>query len=456
MKKSLFMLLTLIPMLMQGINLDDAISQAIDNNKELQSLAYDIQITEKDIDIAYSNALPQVNFEGGLKYTETHNPDAFTTVPSNVVNSLDENATANEELLAAHTNALYDGLIPDEEVEAVQVAGSINLQQLIYAGGTVSNYIDISKKMLDIKSKQYELQKRNTIYKTKELFYQSLLARDVVQITRESYDLANEHYKLVQKLYEDDMSSEYDMLRAELEVSKIEPQVQEAENNYEIVVSALEQHLGNISIASIEGSIELPVYEDFTLKQCYIEMLNNRIELQLTEKSLDIKKIQYDIAKGNFLPKVAFEAGVSLFSQDDELQTDGDYYGHEYSLGLGVSIPIFSGFSNSNNLKKSKIAIRQQNLNNADLEDKLRLEVKQNLLNLEKVEETVKTQEKNLSLAQTGYEIAQTRYNNQVGIQLELFDAQIQLEQAKLELKNAIYNVIINKEKLELSLGREL
>jgi len=456
MKRVLLVIVGIIPLFLSGITLERSIELSLAKNRELLSKQFDISKAERDIEVSKSNLLPQLSFEVGGNISNTHNPEAFTGGPGNIEDKLTLTASEDAHMLADHMNGIYESLVPEDSETKVQVSSKIKATQLIYSGGKVSTGVKINQTLLEIQKDSYELAKENVIYRTKELFYSALLTRDVLQITKDSWALANKHYQQVKLMNEEGMSSDYDLLRAELEVSRLEPAVEKAINDYKMVISALEQHLGNSSIDVIEGDIVLPMAEDISLNQCYIELIDNRIELKMANKKKQIEKYSYKIAKSDYLPSIGLNSEVGIFAQDEDMPTDSDYYGYSYSIGIGFSIPLFTGFSTENKIKKAKLSLKQVLNDNADMEDKLRLEVKQNHLELGKTWKTVRTMNKNLELAESGFAIATTRYENQLGIQLELIDAQLQLKQAKLELKNATYNTIMATEKLHLSLGRKL
>ncbi|MCB5246793.1 MAG: TolC family protein, partial [Candidatus Cloacimonetes bacterium] len=56
-------------------------------------------------------------------------------------------------------------------------------------------------------------------------------------------------------------------------------------------------------------------------------------------------------------------------------------------------------------------------------------------------------------MAQRGLELARVRYDNQLGIQLEVFDAQTTLSAIKLQYYQAIYEVISATRMLQKYLG---
>ena len=68
---------------------------------------------------------------------------------------------------------------------------------------------------------------------------------------------------------------------------------------------------------------------------------------------------------------------------------------------------------------------------------------------------SIKGQEKNVELAQQGYEIARTRFENGLGTQLEVNDADLVLRRASLNKLQAIYELRIAEVELQMILGNK-
>ena len=91
-----------------------------------------------------------------------------------------------------------------------------------------------------------------------------------------------------------------------------------------------------------------------------------------------------------------------------------------------------------------------------DSEELIALQIRQDHQKLNNAWENYRVQAENIKLAERSLELAQVRYDNQVGIQLEVFDAQIMLQAIKLQYYQAIYEIISADRNLNKSLGIKL
>jgi outer membrane protein TolC len=95
-------------------------------------------------------------------------------------------------------------------------------------------------------------------------------------------------------------------------------------------------------------------------------------------------------------------------------------------------------------------------LQQQDTQELIALQIKQNHQRLQHALKNYETQEENIRMAERNLELAQIRYENQVGIQLEVFDAQITLSAIKLQYYSAIYDVIAAEREFSKSIGKNL
>ena len=328
------------------------------------------------------------------------------------------------------------------------------MTQVLFLGGKLINGIKAVDRYRSIQRLNYWVEEQNLILKTHEIFYQCLLAEKLAQVQQDGLNMANQHLARVEAFFEEGMVSEFDLLRARLEVAKLEPQVLQAKNTYEIALSAFRMHLGSEDESlRPEGEFALPEKMEVTLEEALSSGKEKRVELELIDIATEVAQIKYNAEKGNYLPNIALSADYSLFTAADDFSIEKDDFGSRYSIGIGIQIPIFTGLSNTSKRNHAKSVYLQAQYQQRDLENMIRLEITQNWQNLQHTFHNYEVQSQNIRMAERSLEIAQARYDNQVGIQLEVFDARITLSGIRLQYLQSIYNVIIDQLKLTKSMG---
>jgi len=440
-----------------SLTLEQSIELAKQNNKALLAAKEDVIIADQSYYEVRGLLLPQLNLQGAYQLSKTWMPESTQLDKVDFSTYLDDNATSNDSILAGICSKLTNSMIPDKTVKEGSIAGQLKLDQIIFSGGKLTNGLHAIGRYRSIQKLRYKLKEQDLIAATTDMFYQTLLAQKVKEIQHEALDIAIRHLNQVELLNQEGQVSEFDLLRARLEVAKLRPNVVQAQNNYDLALSAFKKQIGYAdSVIILEGEFLLPQTCEETLQEALSLAEKQRIELQLSSINTEIMKINYQAEKGNYLPNIALTAGYSLFTAADEYAIERDDFGTAFNVGIGFSIPLFTGLANTAKRNHAKHTYTQARINETDTQEMIALQVKQAWQQLQSALENYNVQVENTKLAERSLQLAQVRYESQVGIQLEVFDAQISLNSVKLAYYNSIYNVISSNQQLKKAMGYNL
>jgi outer membrane protein TolC len=215
-----------------GITLEESVTLALKNNLSLQAAAEDIGIADGMYREVTSSLLPQISLSGGYQMQRTELPGSMIPPAIDVTGNLGDNATEDEQMLAGYLEQGFNSFLPERTEDETSFVGQIKLDQVVYLGGKLLSGIRAAGIYKTVERKRYEMLQQELIYQTTDLFYQGLLLEDLIAINREALQLAGDHFKRIEKMFDQGLVSEFDLIRAELELLKLQPQLQEAENNY--------------------------------------------------------------------------------------------------------------------------------------------------------------------------------------------------------------------------------
>lgn len=453
MKRTLLVALLLAALALNAVqlNLEESVQRAIESNKDLEIARQEVGVYQQEYKNVRGNILPQVKLEAGYQYKKTYMPDA--AVPGFTFTSMLDDDPSDFDAAVAGT---VDALFPQDETDEYSAAATVKLTQPLFLGGKLINGISIAGKLYHLEEKKYFVIEQQLIYDTKNKFYQTKLAAKVVDIQMDALSFARKYASQVNDMYVQGLVSEYDKLRSDLEVKKLEPQVLDARKNYELAMQSFKDFLNIEEDLELMGEIEIPEMDDVKLEAAMVEAKEERIELELSEIGVDVSKTFLRIQKGNFLPDIAVSGEYSYFGQSDQSSIESDNWGSYYQLGIGFSMPLFTGLSNAAKIAKAKHQLKQTKLSHQDLEEKINLDVRNSYRTWQTSMEKVKVQEENMALAERALEIANARYENQISNQLEVIDAQLQVKSVKLSYFSAAYEAAISYEQLKKAMGRNL
>ena len=474
-KISVLLILTfcIVPILVHSetLHLSDCVELALKNNRELQRARAEVEKMKQEYNNVRGNLLPQITLSAGYQLSQSHLPNSavgdITPLSDMIYGSSDlyGNPTANDSLeiendqiIGGYVDGIVDGLFPTKLQKEASAAVQIKLDQVIFLGGKLINGIRIAGKVKTMQQKNYFLVQQDVIYNTKDMFYQVLLLEQVVDIQHEALDLAQQYEKQVNDMFDQGLVSEYDLLRAQLQIVQLKPEILEAENNYVLLLQSFRNHLGiEENDVEFSGEFESPEISELSLSHAIAVGKRDRIELDLASINVEISEVALTVQKGSFLPSIALSSEYQKYAgTSGGYKLNYDDVGDSYQVGIGLSLPLFTGLSNSAKTAKARQSLKQAKLSYLEIEDAIELDVENSYRTLNNAKQKMESQQSNVQLAEKGLTIARARYENQIAVQLEVLDAQVQLKSARLNHLYAMYEVIMASEQLKKTIGIQL
>ena len=190
-------------------------------------------------------------------------------------------------------------------------------------------------------------------------------------------------------------------------------------------------------------------------------MLEQQLKVAQTSRMPTLSAFGSVSISGNDMERLNF--GAMTGGSDGSTSTPGTtesvknsfYWQHPISAGIQLSIPIFSGFRNTNKLKQLRNSMAQLDLQRIYLQQSTEVEVRSSINDLLTARETMFANEKTVQQAQKAYDISNTRYKAGAGTILELNTSELALTQARLNYSQAIYDYLSAKAEYDRIVGRE-
>jgi outer membrane protein TolC len=291
-----------------------------------------------------------------------------------------------------------------------------------------------------------------TIFNAKSAFFGYLLARDFVKVAEESVELAEKLFKNIESLYKVGMSSKFDLLRSEVRVANLKPQLIRARNNLKIAELNLKTLLGlDLSLpVEIKGELTYELFEP-ELETCIAEALSNRPELSQLMYQRKMAGEMLKLARSSNLPSLALSGTYNFWAH--QFNFNKDTWQNFYAVNLVLTLPLFNGFTTSARVAQSKAMIRELEFTNKGFEDRVKFEVRQALLRLGEAKESLISQEKNVEQAEESVRIAELNFAEGMITTLDVGTAQAALTNAKSNYSQALYDYVLSLAQLDKAMG---
>lgn len=318
-----------------------------------------------------------------------------------------------------------------------------------------------------IKSKQCEIDlileqarasKIDMTKQVKDAYFAVLLAKNSLKVLERSINNAKETLKSTEAGFEQGVVSEYDLIRAKVQVNNLNPSYIAAKNGLELAVLQLKMIL---SLPQEQEIVFLENLEDFSDRIVRVtdaeseRAVNNNSELR--QLDLNIMSLQHNLKMVNsqHLPSLSAFGQYAYQTQAEDFRFSEYNWVGSAAVGLQLSIPIFNGRTVVNKAKQLKISLQELQLQKQYASDGIDLQIQSAINNMKAAQEQLSVNKDAISQAERGYEIAKVRYQTGSGTILELNDSELSMTQANLNYQQSLYDFLTAQTNLEKVLGRE-
>lgn len=320
--------------------------------------------------------------------------------------------------------------------------------QPVFVGGKVLYSYKNAKLDLKIAREKHKNAREEVILNVKKVFFNILVMRQLLKAHEEALQLAETNQKNIQENYNLGMVSKYDLLRADLAVAAVKPNILNIKKLLDLSISSLKFMTGipEQSQINVQGDLKYDQHQ-LELAELIQESLLNRSEI--LQMKLQMKKTDnyLKMAYGQFLPDISLVGRFSYRSNDFKLK--GSNWEDYYTIGLALSYPIFTGFKRSAQVGELRVMKKILALNYQQLNDATKLQVQDLYLTIKQEYENIQAGLKNMETAEEGVRIAELTYNEGLISILELNSSYNDLTKARVNFFQAAYNYNIAVAELE-------
>lgn len=343
--------------------------------------------------------------------------------------------------------------------------GSLSLNQTIFNGfRTLNSY---KQTQLNFERNEIELKRLqdDVSLNVASAYLNVLFNMENFETAKSQYEFSQKQLERVQNLVESGVQPLSNVYDAQANLSGDLQSLTIAQNNHKIALLTLAQLIQvpsegfDVEIIQVEDPSPSIMYDD--VKPIVEYALNNRNEIKIANKNLEIADINIKLSRAGFLPSVSMGYGFNTGANFSNLSEDSSFFqqindnkGH--GLNFNVNIPVFSRFRNQTELAKSKIQ-----KDNVQLElDKTKLDLEANVQRaFTDAQAALRSYQASTASAQArelSFTNAQERYAIGALNSFELEQARLALINAKAQSINAKYDFIFKTQVLDFYLGKSI
>ncbi len=406
----------------QNASLPDLIDYALRNKIELKQAAIDKEIGEREIASALSGWFPQINATGNL----VHNIQLPTTVISG------NTITMGQKNTSGLTFQADQSILSPQLFQASRAAKFIRQQNDLNVESTkIQTVVDVSKAYYDI-----------------------LTSEESINIINENIARLQRQYTEANSRYEVGLVDKTDYKRAQISLNNAQAQLKSAKEIRDYKYDYLKMLLGMQNTQPLTLSFENQNLEaNILLDTTEILNIANRVEFKQLQTLKELQQLNTQYQKWNFLPRLSAYANYALNYRNDNF---GRLYNDNFpnsSVGLSLSVPIFTGTKRIQELRKSELQEERLAWDIRNVENRISTEYAAAMTSYRANITEWRNAKENMALSEEVYNTIKLQYDAGVKSYLELMTAETDLKTSQLNYLNALYAVLSSKLDIQKALG---
>ncbi len=399
-------------LLAKTYDLDAFLSLVEKNSKDLKIAQKDFEMSKAVKKEAWATALPKIFARGNYKRNILEN---FLYV--------DFPGMGRQKFKISRNNEYAFNAVLDQTLFSFQVGTALK------AARQYENLAD----------NVYEASRQAIVTMAKKGFYQALLLKKVWEVSRVSEENAKDNYENIKQKFDNGLVSEFELLQAEVNWKNQIPKTTEAKKNYEMALINLKNFAG-IEDENFELSGQLNVIPDQPESLEVPAILEQRPDFKAMIWEKKMRATNIDAKYAEYYPYLSGSLMYLFSAQSDEWKFENR--NNNIIAGITLNIPIYTGGYTSAQVQKARIEYDKSLLKIDKQKENIANEMKNIRLRLNEAQLRIEAAESTLSSAEKAFKIAKVSADNGLITQLELKDARLFHDQARLNYYMAVFDYL--------------
>lgn len=418
--------------------LQDCIDYAMQENISLQQSRLTAESAQVDIKTAKNALFPSLSFSTSHNLINRPYQESSYTV-------------SGTEILMANTNTNYSG------------SYGLNAQWELFNGGRNLKTIKQEELNSRIAGLDFETTANSIEESIAQVYVQILYASESVKVNENTLEVSKAQRDRGKELFEAGSISSADYAQLESQVSN---------DNYQLVtaITALEDYKLQLKqLLEMEGNVEMLLYipelDDNDVlarlpdkESVYASALQTRPEIESGKLNVSASELDIKIAKSSYYPSLSLSAGIgtSHTTGTDYTFSEQLKNGWNNSVGLTLSVPIFSRRQTKSAVEKAQIGLESTKLQLRETEKELYRTIENLWLDAWSAQQQYLAAAERVKSSRTSFDLVSEQFNLGMKNTVELLTEKNSLLSAEQELLQAKYMAILNIQLLKFYQGMEM
>ena len=414
-------------------NLQQAIEYAYDHNIAVLNAAIDEKIAKQKVNETIGIGLPQIT--AGFQL-EDYFEQPTSLIPGEFFG--EEPGT----------------FIPIKFGTRYNATAAVQATQLIFDGSYLVG-LQASKAYQDLSRKELARTKKETAEAVAKAYYNVLVMKERMKLIDNNVARLAKLRSDTKAMYDNGFVELIDVNRVTVTYNNVEAEKKKLERFFDLSVQLLKFQMGMPVNADLSLVDELQTINfESSLIAPKVDY-SKRIEYSQLQTLQRVNELDLKRYKMAYLPSLSAFLNVNAQAQRDEFDifdTDKKWYPIGV-VGARVNLPLFTGMQRHYRVKQAKLNLEKINNQFTQLENAIDMQYEQARTAMVNSIEALDVQKNNMELAEEVFRITKIKYDQGIGTNIEIINAESSLKEAQTNYYNALYDALIAKIELETATG---
>ena len=328
------------------------------------------------------------------------------------------------------------------------------LRQPLFTGFALISSYRLAELGINQSQLEMDLEKLDLILRVKEAYFNILGSDKAIEVAQTTVESLTQTVKVARSFFEVGMIPVNDVLKAEVELANAEQSLVRAKNAGQTTRSTF----NTVLVRPVNEPVEVEdilVYKPEVGEYSAFEKkaIENRPEIKILDVNILQADQQIRLAKSRYYPEISLS--YQYISDGDEASVKGSpFVDANHWEVLAVANWTFWEWGKTYYAGREKESLKRQLIETKlDVEDGIRLQVKQAMVDLDSSAKNIPTTQKGVESGEENLRVNAERYRAQVSTITDLLDAQTLLARARLDYYRALYDHNLAKARLDRALA---
>ncbi|TSA49248.1 MAG: TolC family protein [Sphingobacteriales bacterium] len=403
-------------------SLQQCIDFALAHQSAYLNAQIDEEISKRKVQEILGLSMPQISASGGL--------NDYIEIPTSLLPG---------EVFGAPAGTY----IPVKFGTQYSASGGLEIGQLV-ADGQYFVAIQATKALKEFTSKSTERTKIETITTVTKAYYNALIANKRMDLLNSNVDRIAKLASDSKVMFDNGFIEQLDLDRINILNTNLKTEQDKISKLVDLSKYLLMFQMG------MDVNSKLTLTD--TLKPMNFESVlsanfdpQDRIEMQLLNNAAALYRLDIKRNKVAYFPSVYAFGSYSYQAQSNKF----DLFGSQQKwyptgiIGLKLSVPIFDGLQKARKIQQGKLNLDKNTNDQLNLNNGLTLQYMNAKTQLQNATQSLQSQEDNMKLAEKVYNATKSKYEQGVGSNTDLLEAESSLKESQTNYLSALYDAMI-------------